>query len=88
MLDVVILRAGLRKDHPLWVPGWIYEDKAARAEKAEASQLASGQVNRDLTDALIRRDRDEARMGWNERRSESPEQWRPSGQAGNDRDGR
>lgn len=85
VLDVVILRACLRRGNPLLVPGWIYEDIAEAAVKASTAAAASAQVNRDLTDALIRRSNDESRMGRDERRHESAEQWRSGGQSGSDR---
>lgn len=85
LLDVVILRACLRRGNPLLVPGWIYEDLSETAVKATAAAASSAQVNRDLTDALIRRTNDESRMGRDERRHESAEQWRSGGQPGSDR---
>lgn len=84
ILDVYIIRAGLRRKDPLWVPGWIYQDKAEAAEKAVAQAGASAQANRDLTDALIRRSNDESRVGRSERRRESPGQWNPRGQSDSD----
>lgn len=85
VLDVVILRACLRRENPLLVPGWIYQDKAETAAKATAASESSAHTTAALTDALIRRSNDEMAMGHDERRGAITQPRRSGGQSGNDR---